>query len=460
MPTEREQERLALQGGMKAVSTIEGKGQPKIGIDEFMAVATRFGLTEQALGKIHEILKQEPVGSGPFLANYYSGLTESCVQRFERIARETFGVDYAIATSSGTGALHAAFVAAGVGPGTEVICPAIGFFATASAVVMAGGVPIFADVDHSLNMDPTKLEAVISKRTVALAPTHVMGSVCDMPAIMAVARKHNLKVVEDCAQTCGGRVNGQLIGTFGDFGCFSISAYKIVGGGEGGLIITKEERNWERAQQVVESGGLWRPVRFAPPRYTGELYCGTNYRMSELEAAVDGVQLSKMEQTVARFRHVKRRIAKQLHTYREIQPQQRNDPDGDVGYSLRFFPRDKALSIKLAEALAAEGVGASTRAANPRDDWHIYYSMMPLVHNAEAPEAACAFSCPHYQERGGKPQSYLRGECPVADDLYERVINIGVNQWYTDADCDMIAAAINKVLDALCTRDDSAPAWC
>ena len=107
--------------------------------------------------------------------SYYSDLAETKVQAFERVARETFGTQYAIGLSSGTAALNSAFTAVGVGPGTEVICPAIGFFATAAAVVFARGVPVFCDVDDSLHMDPAKIEALITERTVALAPTHVMG---------------------------------------------------------------------------------------------------------------------------------------------------------------------------------------------------------------------------------------------------------------------------------------------
>ena len=106
-------------------------------------------------------------------------------------------------------------IAAGVGPGTEVIVPAIGFYATAAMVVAAKGVPIFCDVDESLHMDPTKLEELITPRTVAIAPTHVMGSICDLAPIMAIAKQAWLKVIEDCAQSPGGRYQGQLCGDAG-----------------------------------------------------------------------------------------------------------------------------------------------------------------------------------------------------------------------------------------------------
>jgi 8-amino-3,8-dideoxy-alpha-D-manno-octulosonate transaminase len=458
MPEQRETQRLALQGGMRAVARIEGKGEPKIGLEEFMALARRFGFSGKALEKMKAAVAKEDMGKGPFLANYYSDLKETCVRAFERTARETFGVRHAIAVSSGTGALHAAFVAAGVGPGTEVICPAIGFFATAAAVVQSKGIPVFCDVDESLHMDPGKIERLITKRTVAIAPTDVMGGVCDMGGIMRVARRHKLKVIEDCAQSCGATYKGRYVGTFGDLGCFSISAYKIVGGGEGGLILTNSERLWERAQGVVECGGLWRPRRFAPPRYKGELFCGTNYRMSELEAAVDTVQLRKMPATVKRFRTVKTRILKRLKAYREVMPQKLNDPAGEVGYFLRFYPESFGLGGKIVAALRAEGISCGMRGEDAGPDWHQYSYMFAVTQKTGATEENCPFECPLYIQAGGQIE-YARGDCPVADDLFDRVITVPLNQWYIAADCRHIADGINKVLSAYCTEDAGAAPW-
>lgn len=453
----QEKEKLGLQGGMKAVSRIEGRGEPKIGVDEVMSVVERLGVSKKGQAGIRSILKQEDWGAGPFLANYYSGLKETKVQAYEAMARRVFGVPYAIATSSGTGALHAGFVAAGVGPGTEVICSAVGFIATAAAVVLARGVPIFCDVDESLGMDPRKIEALITPRTVALAPTHVMGSVTDMGGIMKIARKHKLRVVEDCAQACGAHWNGQRVGTIGDLGAFSIAAYKIVGGGEGGLLLAKEQRLWERASQLVESGGLWRPERFAPPRYEGELFCGANYRMSELEAAIDVVQLRRLDGMVKRFRGVKQRILKALKTYPEIVPQKLNDAAGEVGYVLRFFPESVELAERITAALKAEGLSCGTRGRNAGPDWHLARDMFPVLTRSLVAGDNCSITCPLYKQRGGKVD-YDNVNCPVADDLFERMVTVNLNQWYSAGDCRNVAAGINKVLSAYCTQGKG-PAW-
>jgi 8-amino-3,8-dideoxy-alpha-D-manno-octulosonate transaminase len=459
---------LAIEGGPKAFPTMHGTKRPKIGVEEFLSIAERFGFSAEALERIRLVIADEDLGAGPTLARFATAQPPATKgEAFERLAREIFGVKHAMPCSSGTGALHSAFVAAGVGPGTEVIVPAIGFFATAAAVVMSKGVPIFCDVDRSLGMDPARIEPLVTSRTVAIAPTCVMGAVPDMDPILAVARKHGLRVIEDCAQSPGAKYKGRYVGTLGDMGCFSISAYKIVGGGEGGLLLTDDQRLFERACQLAECGGLTRPDRFAPPRYDGELFCGTNYRMSELEAAVDVVQLRKMPTLLRQYNTIKRTILGQLRTYREIVPQKINDPGGEAGYTIRFFPETVALGRKIAAALNAEGVGVghfiwpsecSIRGSDAKPDWHVYSHMFPVTLKPDATASGCSFDCPIYREKGGHVE-YRRGDCPVADDLFDRNVMIWLDPCYSDRDCRDIAAGINKVLSAYCTEDPHATKW-
>lgn len=441
-------EQLAIAGGPRAFPKMHGKKRPKIGVEEFMSIAERFGFSPAALERIRSAVSDADLGDGPTLARFLTAQPPATKgEAFEKVAREIFGVKHALGTSSGTGALHSAFIAAGVGSGTEVILPAIGFLATAAAVVLSGGVPVFCDVDESLGIDPAKIEPLITPRTLAVAPTCVMGAVPDMDPILAVARKHGLKVIEDCAQSPGAKYKGRYVGTLGDIGCFSISAYKIVGGGEGGLLLSNDQRLFERACQLAEGGGLTRPDRFGPPRYAGELFCGTNYRMSELEAAVDVVQLQKMPALVERYNAIKRNILGRLKTYREIVPQKSNDPEGEAGYTIRFFPQTIDLGRKVAAALNAEGIGVgrfiwpsecSIRGPEAPPDWHVYSHMLPLTLQSEA---------------------YRRGDCPVADDLFDRNIMVWLDPCYVDEDCRDIAAGINKVLSAYCTEDHAAKKW-
>ena len=435
-------DKLAINGGPTAMTEMTGKPQPKIGVEEFLSIAERFSFTPDAIARIRAAVSDDDfLGGGPYLARYYSNFPGGTMgDRFENAAKEKFGSKYALAVSSGTAALHAAFVAVGVGPGKEVICPAIGFMATAAAVAHAGGTPVFCDVDTSIGIDPTKIEALITERTVAIAPTHCMGSIADVGAVVEIARRHGLAVIEDCAQAPGGHYRGKYVGTTGDIGCFSISAYKIIGGGEAGMVITNNERYYERACQLAECGGLWRPDRFGPERYEGELFAGTNYRLSEMESAINVVQMRKLDGVVSRNHNVKMRVLGQLKTYREITPQKLNDPEGEVGYLLRFFPENPELSAKIATALKAEGIGCGTRGADSALDWHIYCDMLPLTKTSSA--AHCD-----------------RGSCPVAESIWAREVLVNLNQWYSPEDCDAIANGINKVLSAYCTEDPAATKW-
>jgi 8-amino-3,8-dideoxy-alpha-D-manno-octulosonate transaminase len=468
MSTATINDELAINGGPKAFPKPHGQIRPKIGVEEFMSVAERFGFSPAALKRIRESLSEEDLGDGPTLSRYLTARPPvSKGVAFENLAKEIFGVKFALPVSSGTGALHAACIGAGVGPGTEVIVPAIGFAATAAAVVLSKGVPIFCDVDESLGIDPAKIEPLITPRTVAIAPTCVMGSVPDMDPILAVAKKHGLKVIEDCAQSPGAKYKGRYMGSLGDAGCFSISAYKIVGGGEGGLLLTNDQPLYERACQLAEGGGLTRPDRFAPPRYDNELFCGTNYRMSELEAAVDVVQLQKMPALVSRYNKISRSIRRKLKTYLEIVPQKINDVEGEVGYNIRFFPASIELGRKIAAALNAEGIGIGTfiwpsecsiRGNDAPPDWHVYSHNFAIMLQADAQRSGCSFHCPIYREKGGSVE-YHRGDCPVADDLFDRNIMIWLDPGYAEADCEAIAAGMNKVFSAYCTEDTQGRKW-
>lgn len=450
---------LAIDGGPKAFGRRTGKAGPKIGVAEFLSVAERFGFSPAALRRLRRaVTDRDLAGGGPHLGRYWGSPAPPKGEALEALARRTFRVKHALSVSSGTGALHAAFVAVGVGPGTEVICPALGFAATAMAVVMAGGVPVFCDVDESLQIDPRKIEPSITPRTVAVVPTHHWGNVVDMDPVLEVARRRGLRVVEDCAQSPGARYRGRPVGTLGDMGCFSISAYKIIGGGEGGLVLTNDRRLFERACQLAEGGGLWREPRFGAPRWEGELFAGTNYRMSELEAAVDVVQLGRLREVVRRHQRVSRRVRRRLGRYDEVTPQKINDAAGAIGYALRFFPRTPDLSRTIAAALQAEGIGASTRGTGHAPDWHLARDMFPVVLRTGPVPGGSVFEDPRYLARGGRAD-YRPGMCPVAEDLFAREVSVWIDPAWSDADSDAVAAGINKVLSAYCTRRPGKAAW-
>lgn len=424
-------EQLAVNGGPKAFASMTGRPEPKVGVAEFLSIAERFGFPPEAMARLRSAVSDADLGMGPHLGRYYGSATPPMGDRFEALARETFGVKHACAVCNGTCGLQAALAAVGAGPGTEIVVPATGFIATGMAGAFLGATPVYCDVDLSLQMDPDRFEPLITPRTVAVLPTHHWGVVCDMDPILEIARRHSIAVIEDCAQAPGATYRGRPVGSLGDIGCFSISSYKIIGGGEGGMVVTNDDRLFDRIRQSAEAGGLWRPDRFAAPRYEGELFAGSNYRLSELESAVNVMQMRKLHGVVTRHRHVLRRITGQLANFPEIEWQASNDPEGDIGYLMRFFPRDHALGEALVDALRAEGISASCRSPESGPDWHLFRYHYPL-----------------FDESGERCHP---DRCPVASDLYDRCVSIHFNQWWSDQDCDAVAAGINKVLTAYCT---------
>lgn len=201
---------------------------------------------------------------------------------------ERVGVGHALGVSSGTDALLVALMALGVGPGDEVITTPFTFFATAGSIARLGAKPVFVDIDRAtFNLDPALLEAAITPRTRAIMPVHLFGQPCDMRAVSAVARAHDLRVVEDAAQALGATTEDGAVGALGDFGCFSFFPSKNLGGfGDGGLVTTDDDELFERARVLRGHG--------AKPKYFHALV-GGNFRLDALMAALLRVKLPKLD---------------------------------------------------------------------------------------------------------------------------------------------------------------------
>ena len=435
-------EQLAVDGGPKAVASYEGVAPPKIGVEEFMELADSWGFGDETKAAIRSAIEQEDIAS-PMLTRYYNP-RPSKVKALEELAAQLFDIPYVLAVNSGTSALNTAYVAAGIGPGTEVIVPGYTFFATIAEVVTARAIPVIADIDESLTIDPADVERKITPRTKAIVPVHMIGTCADMDPLMDIAWRHNLMVIEDVAQACGASYKGKRLGTIGDLGCFSISSYKITGGGEAGLVMTRDEFLHSRAQSNPDTAACWRPDRYAAERRPGELFAGYNYRLSELEGAVNLAQLRKMPDQVKRWQTAKRRITKQLRDFEGITPQQVRDP-GEVGNNLIFFALDSASAEKIATALNAEGVGAGSRGSKTARDWHIYAYWEHILDRKSATADGCPWTC---ERNAPFIPEYSADMCPRTLDLLSRAVFVSVGQWWTKGDCDRVAAAINKVLGA------------
>lgn len=231
--------------------------------------------------------------------------TGSVIKEFEREYASALGVRHTIALTNGTVALELPLRAMGIGPGDEVIVPSRTFLATASAVVIVGATPVIADIDRdSGNLTADTIRAVLTPRTKAIIPVHMAGWPCEMDPILELARKHGLKVIEDCAQAHGAMYRGKHVGTLGDVGAFSFCQDKVITtGGEGGLVATDDETLWKWMWGFKDHGKNYDTVfhKEHPPgfRWLHEMF-GTNWRLTEMQAAIGRIQLQKLPDWTAR----------------------------------------------------------------------------------------------------------------------------------------------------------------
>ncbi len=208
------------------------------------------------------------------------------VMQFENAFAKYVGTKYAVAVNSGTAALHVSLLAAGVGKNDEVIVPSFTFVATAETVVLAGGTPVFADIDPvTYCLNPDELEGVITERTKAIIPVHLYGLTADMDAITRVANEHDLVVIEDAAQAHGAEYKGKRAGNLGHMACFSFYGSKNMVTGEGGVVTTNDRELADTARSIRNHG--------ESKAYQSDML-GHNYRMPEMEAAIGNVQLGKL----------------------------------------------------------------------------------------------------------------------------------------------------------------------
>ena len=238
---------------------------------------------------------------GPFVKEFEEEFSSWCNRK------------YGVAVSSGTAALEVAMGAIGLEPGQEVIMPTFTIMSCALAVVTYGGVPVFVDADpETWTIDARKIEQCITRKTRAIMPVHIYGHPCDMAPIMDIAKKHNLKVIEDAAEAIGAKYRGKPCGSFGDISCFSFYANKILSTGEGGMVITNNKKYAQKAQ-------LFRNLGFGTKKRFHYEALARNYRMTNLQAALGVAQLKNIEKLVAIKRKNAQRYTEQLRAEKGLQ---------------------------------------------------------------------------------------------------------------------------------------------
>ena len=287
------------------------------------------------------------------------------VRDFERAFAKKMGVNDALAVSSGTAALKVALEALGVGSGDEVITQAFTFVATVEAIVEVGAKPIIANIDDSLNIDPNDLERKINGNTKAIIVVHMLGIPSDMEKVMPIAEKHNIKVIEDTAWGCGGKFNGEYLGTIGHVGTFSFDFAKTITTGEGGMVVARDQQVLESAKAYHDHGHENNP---ALPRWEdSRSRSGFNFRMTEMQGAVGIAQLKKLDFVIDAHQKHKNAILEGIQhlpiTYRK-KPQK----FVDTADALIFFAKDRAMALRCREQLLNDGL--STKILREAFTWH------------------------------------------------------------------------------------------
>lgn len=354
------------------------------------------------------------------------------VSQFEKEFAAKMGAKYCLAVNSGTSALRVGLAGMGVGPGDEVIMPAWTFVASAGAIVANGAIPIFAEVDKSLNLDPKDFEKKITRRTRAVMIIPILGVAGRVDKIVKIARRHKLMVIEDVASSCGVTYKGKYCGTFGDVGAFSFQMAKIITTGDGGAIITNNKDIYSRAVRFHDQG------YFREHEDWGEPVLGENYRMCELTGAVALAQLRKLDAIVAKMRKLKKIIKDGIRGLPGIEFREVPDEAGDIGHSLFMFFETREIAERFIAAMQAENVGNAGHSRNT------VYDLWPWLREQKTTNAkGCPFTCPYYK---GRPK-YYTGMCPRTEELNKRGCSLYISPVFDEKYARDVVRAVHKVID-------------
>ena len=278
------------------------------------------------------------------------------VKSFEDDFAAFSGAKYALTCVNGSVALRLALIASGVRPGDEVIIPPYTFIATSSIVLEANCVPVFVDIDpDTYNLDPEKIEAAITKRTKAIIPVHFAGQACEMDRIMEIAGKHDLTVIEDACHGHGAEYKGKKLGSIGHAGCFSFQSSKNLNSGEGGIVITNDEKLYDMMNSLRNVG------RVKDGEWYEHHYLGCNYRITQLQVAILSTQMKRLAEQTAHRHENGTYLNKLLSGIKGIRPLARGRGETIHSYHIYIFRYEKSHfnnlpKAEFAKMLAAEGV--------------------------------------------------------------------------------------------------------
>ena len=335
------------------------------------------------------------------------------VHRVEEALAEKAGVKHGLAISGGgSAALWISMLALGIGPGDEVIVPGFTYVASISSIVYTGATPVLAEVDDSFDLDPADVEAKITPDTKAILVVHMLGGVARLDELKAIADRHGIALIEDCAQAFGATYQGQGVGGIGTIGTYSFNEYKTITCGDGGALVTNDQTLYERAFAMHDQGHA--PFRLES-KYAERPFLGMNFRMTELSGAVLLAQLRKLDLITSHLRANKAIVKGILKEVPGIGFRTLVDPEGDLAAHLVVM----LPSQEIAEAVAKE-VGSITLGSS---GWHVYNRMDHVLSRRTVTGKGCPFDCGHTDHATGE---YFAGMLPQTDALVNRSISIGI----------------------------------
>jgi len=335
------------------------------------------------------------------------------VHRIERTIAELTGVRYGLGLhGGGSAALWITLLSLGVGAGDEVIVPGFTYVASISAIVYSGATPVLAEVDETFNLDPVDVEARMTSRTAAILVVHMLGAPARINELKAIADRHGIPLIEDCAQAFGATYEGRGVGGFGAAGTFSFNEFKTITCGDGGMIVTNDETLYERCFAMHDQGHA--PDRLES-KYAPRPFLGMNLRMTELSGAVLLGQVRKLDQITSHLRANKAIVKDILEEVPIIDYRTLTDPEGDLATHLVVL----LPTAEMAREVAAD-VGSKTLSES---GWHTYSRMNHLLEKRTASGKGCPFDCGDPSHSHG---DYRAGMLPRTDALLERSMSIGI----------------------------------
>ncbi|MCX6374465.1 MAG: DegT/DnrJ/EryC1/StrS family aminotransferase [Armatimonadetes bacterium] len=354
------------------------------------------------------------------------------VIQLENEFAEMLGMKHGIASTSGTSALHIAIGAIYPDPGDEIITSPITDMGTLIGILAQNAIPVFADLDpKTYTMMPESIEACITGKTKAIIPVHLFGQMADMDPILAIAKKHGLKVIEDCCQAYFAEYKGHISGTMGDLGCFSMQQSKHMTTGDGGITVTNDDDLARRAKLFADKG--W-------PREPGArdyLFLGMNYRMNELTGAVACAQMKKVKGIVERRRKAADAITAGISKTPGVNPPVVRE---GCKHSWWLYPITidqsvlRCTSQEFAKALSAEGISAGVGYIGKP------IFMTSIFQEQKVYGRGCPFTCEYATKR-----EYKESDTPNTVKILENIITLQCNEFFTDKEVSDFITAINKV---------------